>query len=490
VLRDYQRRAIHELRERHRDRPVLCLPTGAGKTTVAAEIIRGAVERGGRCLFLVHRRELVDQAVERLRQFGLRVGRIQAGARERRQHPVQVASIQTLVNRAHWSATLVIVDECAHAVSKSWRTVIERYSSAVLIGLTATPIRLDGKGLGDLFGCIVEPVQPQDLVDAGHLVAPRVYAPPVDLSGVRVRRGDYDVPQLAERMSKLTGAITETYQRHGAAPAVAFGVNVEHSRAIAAALGGEHIDAKTPHRERARVLAALRAGRVGLVSNVGLLTEGWDLPALRTVILARPTKSLALYRQMIGRVMRPPGPVTVLDHAGNVHEHGMPLDPIDWTLSGVKPRTTDAVEPVRACAQCFAVLRPGATECQECGAPVPVNEQATPPVDNPGELVEVAGERPKPTHSDRREWYGTTVSVASARGYKLAWARHKYRDEFNVWPRKMRDIETERYTCTGHEWETVDAGPRRVVRCARCLSYASDRYKCSERQPVGQSPTS
>ena len=210
------------LRERHRDRPLLCLPTGSGKTSVAAEIIRSAVAKGHRCIFLVHRAELVDQAVDRLAEFGVPAGRIHAGHPEDRALPVQVACIPTLVRRKHWPAQLVIVDECSHAVSESWSKVIGRYDGipwrnaaqsepAFVIGLTATPIRLDGKGLGDIFGAIVEPVSTRTLITAGYLVEPKVFAPPVDLSRLPVRGGDYSIPELAVRMQKLTGSITNEW---------------------------------------------------------------------------------------------------------------------------------------------------------------------------------------------------------------------------------------------------------------------------------------
>lgn len=293
------------LRERCRDRPLLCLPTGGGKTSVAAEIIRAAVARGNRCIFLVHRRELVDQAVERLAEFGVKAGRILAGHYEVRSLPVQVACIPTLVRRKHWPAELVIVDECAHATSRSWTDVIGRYPDSFVIGLTATPIRLDGKGLGDIFGCIVEPVSTRALIEQGHLIEPKVFAPPVDLGGIPVKRGDYSIPELAVRMEKLTGSITKEWLGHARGmKTVAFAVNVEHSQKIVAAfreigVRAAHIDGGTANHVRAEALRRLRAGDLDLVSNCMVLSEGWDLPSLRCAILARPTKSLALFRQCL-----------------------------------------------------------------------------------------------------------------------------------------------------------------------------------------------
>ena len=471
-LRDYQLNAIAELRRHLSDRPLCCLPTGAGKTSVASEIIRRVVNNGRRAVFLVHRRELVDQAVERLEQFGVKAGRILAGYPERRTRPVQVASIPTLLKRDHWPADLVIVDECAHAVSASWQRCLERYDGSWIIGLTATPIRLDGRGLGDLFGCIVEPVTTRQLIAQGYLVEPTVYAPPLDLSGVRVRRGDYDLPQITERMSKLTGSITETWMRHARGlRTVVFAVNVDHSERIVQAfrdLGvrAEHIDGGTATRQRARTLRKLRSGRLDLVSNCMVLSEGWDLPALRCAILARPTKSLALFRQMVGRVMRPPGPVVVLDHAGNHHEHGPVTDEIEWSLDTPERRAPTG-GAVRTCLECYAIALPGATACPECGAPLSVRDEATPPeVHAPGELVAF-----KPTREDRLATYRDLVIAASVNERRLGWARNQYRTRFGVWPRGVRDIETELYRCPTrglHQWEVKEYGARRVKRCEWC----------------------
>ena len=472
------------LRERHRDRPLLCLPTGSGKTSVAAEIIRSAVAKGHRCIFLVHRAELVDQAVDRLAEFGVPAGRIHAGHPEDRALPVQVACIPTLVRRKHWPAQLVIVDECSHAVSESWSKCLARYDGvpwrgaaqvdgAFVIGLTATPIRLDGKGLGDIFGAIVEPVSTRALIAAGYLVEPRVFAPPVDLSKLPVRGGDYAIPELAARMQKLTGSITKTWlERAAGMKTVAFAVNIEHSQAIVeafVALGvrAAHIDGGTAHGQRADTLADLRAGRLDMVSNCMVLSEGWDLPSLQCAILARPTKSLALFRQMVGRVMRPPGPVLVLDHAGCHHEHGVVTEPYEWSLEDKpKRKAEDVAESVRTCPKCYAVLPPAVRVCPECGDEMTREEAEPPGVDNPGVLVEF--EPPKRgTREEERAWYTSVVNEASVTRRSLGWARYRFKDRFGVWP-KLKQVEIDEYECPSCVWERKQLGPREVMRCKNC----------------------
>jgi DNA repair protein RadD len=469
-LRPYQERAIELLRERHTDRPLLCLPTGAGKTSVAAELIRACTARGRRAIFLVHRRELVKQALDRLAQFGLDPGCIAAGFKPAPHKLAQVSSIQTLDKRAHWPASLVIVDECAHAASVSWTRVLSRYHGSTIVGLTATPMRLDGRALAPTFGCIIEPVTTRELIDAGHLVEPRVFAPPIDLKGIKVVRGDYSLPEVAERMSKLTGDIVGTwFDRTPGQPTVAFATSIDHSRAIVEAFQARgveaaHLDYKLSAGERDDVLERLASGRLTLVSQVQLLSEGWDLPALQCAILARPTKSLALFRQMVGRVMRPPGPVTVLDHAGNHHEHGVVTAPVAWTLDPDKPPPKPGGEALRTCPECFAVIPLASRECPDCGEDLTdANERERPAVVNPGELIEFD---PKDIKRAAVEDYPRLVQLASERAWKVGWARKEYHRATKSWP-KLYSIEREHYVCPGHQWEPV----RGRERCAMCLTY-------------------
>lgn len=477
MLRDYQLKAVELVRMNAHNRPLLRLDTGAGKTTVAAELIRRAVAKGKRCVFLVHRLELVDQAVDRFAQFDLKAGRILAGHTEHRERLIQVASIPTLLRREHWPADVVIVDECAHAVSESWSTVINRYIwPTVVIGLTATPVRLDGRGLGDLFNCIIDPITIRDLIDRGYLVDPRVFAPPVDLSDVKLRAGEYDLPEVARRMGGLTGSITKTWlERASGMSTVAFAINTDHSRAIVKAFQGigvaaAHVDYRMGRKERSGALRALRDGKLTLISQVQLLSEGWDLPSLQCAILARPTKSLALFRQMVGRVMRPPGPVLVLDHAGNHHEHGRVTDPVEWCLDG--PPKREPVPSVRTCKKCFAVWSPPPRDCPVCGWAPPPGEIAPPLVDAPGELIELGPTNPKRVPMDeKRVVYAQLVAEASGKKRKLGWARVRYKERFGVWPKGMSDLERS-YVCPGHEYATVELAFGPVTRCSMCYARA------------------
>jgi superfamily II DNA or RNA helicase len=478
-LRDYQERAVDVIRSafsKHRS-VCLALQVGGGKTVIACEIMRRSIARGKRVMFVVHRVELVEQARERLALFEIESGVIKAGYRERRDRLVQVACIPTLVRREYPPADVVIFDEAHHGVSASWLSVLTHYRSAgaFILGITATPLRLDGKPLGSAFETIVEPVTTQELIQRGFLMEPRVFAPPTcDLSDVKIRGGDYALPEVASRMSKLTGSITGNWLRYcRGRPTLAFAVNVAHSREIESALAAvgarvAHIDGGTGKVERARANKRLRSGDLDVVTQCQLWTEGLDIPELEALIVARPTKSLSLHRQIIGRVMRPAlgkSDAIVFDHAGNHHEHGFVTEPIEWSLDA-KPKRISTALPVATCPECFACFPPGAAICPGCGSPLKDSATAdrpAPAVDNPGELVEI---NMVPTRDEREIAYNRMVQSASCAGRKLGSARAIYKRNYGVWP-KHPEVE-KGYVCPGHHWERWESEKFSYVRCSFC----------------------
>jgi superfamily II DNA or RNA helicase len=344
---------------------------GSGKTTCFCEIARRCVANGKRVLILVHRKELLDQACTRL--GSLPHGCIKAGYPTNPGAPIQVASIPTLRNRDKPPADVIIVDEAHRAKAKTWLEVLNCYPNALVIGFTATPWRLDGKPLGDLFEDMVLACRPQELVDLYHQdpttglcpVTGFAYDIP-DLSGVRVTGSDYNEGDLEEVMSRpaIIGNILEQWKLHASnLSTVVFASSIDHSEALtaqfcAAGVRAEHIDGTMGRRLREAILERVRIGQTQVISNVGVLTEGTDIPRLKCVILARPTMSLSLYIQEVGRVRRPWGDVIarIHDHAGCVLKHGLPDEDRDWSLwsqPASEPRT-------RTCKECRAVLPPGA----------------------------------------------------------------------------------------------------------------------------------
>jgi len=412
-LRPYQTGAIERVRgaiRQGRRRPCLVAPTGAGKTVIASSMMRSAYERGSRVLFVAHRRELIVQAWTKLQDAGIPVaalGILMADdQRANPDAPIRVASVDTLRHRTYPPADLVIIDECHRSLARTYRDLVEHYTGAIIVGLTATPYRADGSGLGDVFDALEVVTTPRQLIGEGFLVEPKVFsAPPEsmpDLSGVRTRAGDYVEADLSAAVmsGQLVGGIVEHWQRLADhRRTVAFAVNVAHSEAIAAAfreagVAAEHLDGTTPTRERDAILARLESGETRVVSNCGVLCEGWDQPAVKVAILARPTQSTGLYLQQAGRILRPwqDVPALILDHAGNCLAHGLPQQDREFSLEGTKGKGGGGAAPTKECRECHAVVAAGCKTCPECGEDFPAGEGKPAPEESTGELRELTPE--------------------------------------------------------------------------------------------------
>ena len=442
-LRGYQQQAIGDLRKAYRNgcrAPLLCLPTGGGKTIIFSAIAQSAAVRGRQVLILVHRRELLHQASRKLTDIGLDHGLIAAGIAESNQ-AVQVASVQTLVrrlSRIDWQPSLIIIDEAHHASAGQWNRILSQWPDAYRLGVTATPCRLSGAGLGTAFDELVLGPSVADLIDAGFLSPARIYAPPqvADLTQLRRRAGDYAIDQAATAMDRptVTGDAIAHYTRLASGQrAIAFCCNVQHAEHVATSFNAAGIPAATllgsadPLRRDATV-AAFDAGQVQVLVTVDVVSEGFDIPAASCAILLRPTQSLGLYLQQVGRVLRPaPGKqaAVVLDHVGNVHRHGWPDDPRQWSLEGVSRRAGTgglAAPTVRTCPQCFAAFKPQPV-CPCCGHEQPA-PKTRPMRQVDGELQELRREGVRQRVAERRKarTLPQLLALAKQRGYSPAWA--------------------------------------------------------------------
>lgn len=441
-LRTYQQTAIDDLRgayAAHKRAPLFVLPTGGGKTFVFTHLTQMAVAKNKRVFILVHRAELLDQASRSLTELGVDHGLISPKYIRQYQKPVQVASVQTLVRRLKSvpAPDLIIIDEAHHAVAGTWAKICDHYPSAKLLGVTATPCRSDGAGLHHAFDAMISGPSIGDLIDQGYLSQPRVFAPAtVDMSGVRKRGGDYAADQVAERMDRptITGDSIKHYKRFAAdRPAIAFCASVAHAEHVAAQFRESGISAKTvsgntPDNERREAIEGLRDGRLSVLTSCDIISEGTDIPRVECAILLRPTQSLSLYLQQVGRVLRTyPGKTdaVILDHVGNVMRHGMPQEDREWSLDGGAVETKDQqVESVRQCEKCFAAFRP-APQCPECGHQNEVNVRKVDEVS--GELAEITEvKRQQKIEVGRARTLEQLQRIGRERGYKPGWALYVY----------------------------------------------------------------
>lgn len=446
ALRPYQHDSVEKLRAKYasgRRAPLLVLPTGGGKTFVFTFIASSAVARGSRVLILVHRQELLRQSSESLASMSVAHGRIAQGQPMNFREAVQVASVQTVIRRfdimakAAWEPDLIIVDEAHHATAGSWRQVIEQWPKARVLGVTATPCRMDGKGLGieagGVFDEIVIGPEISLLTELGYLSPADVYAPPMaaDLSGLRTRAGDFEREESAARMDKptVTGDAVAHYARLcNGVPAIAFCVSVAHADHVAeqfrsAGWKAEAVDGGMDDGTRKARIADLAAGRLNVLTSCDIISEGTDIPVVGAAILLRPTQSVGLYLQQVGRALRPyPGKASavILDHVGNVARHGLPDDSRDWSLDGRKKKSRAANDnegppPPLTCTQCFRQMRqPAPPVCPHCGQALAAAKNRMDKLEHaPGELKKIGAEERESMRKNRMKEQSSAHSLES-----------------------------------------------------------------------------
>lgn len=481
-LRDYQTRVMDEVARRFRAglrRVLVVSPTGSGKTVMFAWLAARTALKGKRVLILVHRIELLWQTSRTLDAMGVEHGILKAGTREAPPQRIVVAMVQTLgirITKARTLATvdgtgpaypivpdLIITDEAHHAVAGTWENVHDAFPWAFHIGFTATPLRLDGKGLAAVYDDLVLGPAVADLIERSYLADYVCYSkPPPDLRGLHRIGGDFVASELEARMLPLMGDAVEHYRRHAdGLPAIGFCVSIAHAEAMAdtfAAAGYRafSVDGAMPQKRRDERISGLADGRTQVLMSCALVSEGLDIPAVAAALLYAPTMSLAKYLQQVGRALRPKetgGKAIILDHAGNVDRHGLPDQRRKWILTVDK--MAGEVDPVKTCPECFATIPRGANPCPVCSYDASVDatgkEASVLPGFAPGELVKIDRIR-NPSRETIAEELAKCKSeadvyrLAVAFGYKKGWGWH-------AWLREM-----ERRKAAGRNDKTFSLG--------------------------------
>lgn len=425
LLRPYQEELVTEVTQAFDSyrRVLIQLPTGGGKTVVFSRIVQQCHAAGGTALVLAHREELITQAASKLRSMiDTPVGIVKAGHKPEYDAPIQVASVQSIGGRLHElrPPDLIVVDECHRSCSKSYIKAMEAFQDAFCLGVTATPTRLDGKGLDDIYQYLITGPRVGELIEDGYLCPYDLYADPDPMvtKGVRRQGGDFSVKGLADAndATELAGNLVQSYERHALGTCCCvFAINVEHSRHIvtryqAAGIPAAHLDGKSGASDRKETLQKFAAGDIKVLSNCMLFTEGFDMPAMGAVQIARPTASLGLWLQMVGRVLRTSddkNKAIIIDHTDNWSKHGLPTSEREWTLKGVtKKKASFNKEPD--------------------GRIVEVEPEPIQIVETDKKLVKIDADAMALEMWHRK--YRNLKALQHVRGYKKGWLVHKLLD--------------------------------------------------------------
>lgn len=482
VPRQHQISAVEAIRASvaRGNRRVLAVgPTGCGKMYVAAMIVKAALEKMKCAVFMADQRELVWQCEVELARCGVTCDKLMAGVKSYYASPAMLVSKDTLISRFKRGritdfppADVLLVDEAHRSLADTWKLVASKYPGAVIVGFTATPCRTDGRGMGESYDDMVVMATYKELQDAKLLVPVRLYGPSEpDLEGVRIvrkkdketgeRSGEYSLSQVEERMDKpeLVGNIVQDWLRYAPGRStIVFASGVNHSVHIRdefrrAGFRAEHLDGKTPTPNRDDIFAGMREGRIQVLCNFGIATTGVDVPALKCAVIARPTKSFLLFRQMCGRIQRPFGgyeDAIVIDHGGCWRHHGFPDEDVEWSLNaeGTVRERTDRARKERdrqsenndplACTNCPCIFR--GPVCPVCGH---VRTRSPKRVEmTPGELREIerARARKEATVEDKQKAWDGFLRWAAFSDRRVGAASGRFKDRFGVWPNRVNGL--------------------------------------------------
>lgn len=425
-LRPYQTKLINDTRQSFLkySKPLVVLPCGAGKTVCFADMAhRHITKHNGFVWFLVHRRELVKQTKDTFKTFGISTDNVFIGM------------VQTITRNPskYPRPTLIIFDEAHHAKAKSWYNIIDYFEGVPMVGLTATPVRRDGKALGDVFDTLVEGIDAESLIEQGWLAQYDYYAPKTDIIEYKMRGMDFDMDDVTAQLmkSKIYGRVEDYIDK--SRKTIIYCPSIAFSKALCDRIGATHFDGNTPTKERDRIIDNFKQGKIRVLSNVDLIGEGFDVPDCDTVILLRPTMSLSLYIQQSMRCLRPAEgkKATIYDLVGNCYRHGLPTKKRDWSLEGRMATRNKSGEPdilVRRCDKCQLIYSGTGSVCPYCGHD---NGKTKREIEQERkaelEKVEKLKRKRKRQEEGMAKTLGELVAIGKARGYKAPyyWAKKK-----------------------------------------------------------------
>jgi DNA repair protein RadD len=486
--REYQVRTVDMIKDCLRSgckKVMVTLPTGAGKSIIQGIISKMCINRGNKVLALMHRRGLVDQLCDRFSLCGVDAGKIMSQVDAELSKKVQVGTIQTYSRRIQleeydifseknikpWqhNADVILLDEAHRSLSKTFQDILKSYKDKIVLGFTATPTLSSGVGMGNYYEKLIQPVQVRELIDCGALVHGIYYglsAP--DLTNIKMQKEDYEQKELGRRYNNkiLIGDVVKNWTDIAFDKrTMVFAVNVAHSKALVHefnkfGIAAAHLDAHSNDEKRNETLNRFKSGEINVLSNVGLYTEGTDIPEIECICLALSTKSIGRYLQMVGRGARPCPAILkknflILDHGNNIMEdgngHGYYEDPIIWTLDGKKisfkkpsPKTIkEKAEKIKMkCSMCSAIFTGG--QCPECHTKVPEYGKKIEAIE--ANLKRLNGPEKKERNKDKVAilksmkptiLVGMLKDEANRLGKTDSWIRANYKNITYKWPKSL-----------------------------------------------------
>ena len=436
-LHPYQKKLVQQTRQElanGKNSVLIQSPAGSGKSVVIAEIARLTVKKGGYVMFMVHRKELVEQITQSFTDNDVNLSHCTI---------MTVGKIKNRLDKLP-KPSLIITDETHHSLAKTYRDIYKYYPDVPKIGFTATPWRMNGKGLHDVYESMVKGPSVKWLINNKYLAPFKYYS--VNLvNSDKLKKsstGDYTNKSMDKAVGKtIFGDVINTYKKvANGQQAIVYAHSVEYSQIVAnsfnqAGISARHVDAKTPSTKREQIMTDFKAGKIKIICNVDLISEGFNAPDCSTVILLRPTASLVLFVQQSMRSMRyKPGKVaTIIDHVANYSRFGLPDDDFDWTLDDREKKRNgrkDDAPAIKTCDRCFRVVPAQSKICPFCGfefevAQTEIQENKNAKIEKIGEFKMVADYqnnqygKMKPDDANNVE---DLYKIAKARGYKPGWA--------------------------------------------------------------------